>query len=694
MEGISLDRLALGQIGGDSKDLLDSIYSLRGLGVGTSVTFPYIVVVGDQSSGKSSILEAISGMRFPIKDGVCTRFATEISVRPGLKESVHVKIIANHRDQQSAFNGKSFSKNDLPKLIEEAKGMMKVDDDATSVSEDILRINISGPELTPLFLVDLPGFCRAEISEQPTEEVSSVLRITDKYLKRKNNIILAVVSADAEIEEQSVITEVQMNDPTGERTIGIITKPDLLIPGSIKSRKYLKLAKNLEGAHILKLGWHVLRNTDCPDRNETNPVSRRASDGSGDQKKMEFSEFRDCVTFPSSNNGVDSLRQKLSKVLKRQFQLSVPNLVEAVEATIESQQNRLNSLGKARSSASEIRQYLVTIAERLKDLTYSAVGGIYDGEFFSSLDASALNEEDAYVDQRKLRAVIRNLNGAFNNVISSRGSAMRIVGCADIQFGDGCKRPGPYHWDSGLNRFEVEGPVAVPWTNLKTRLEKMALNDLGSQFPGSSNDRLALELFREQSRPWKGIAKQYLKLAMDSARMFVELALEHVTGAGENIRDAILAEYVLDYFDRKASHLNDKLEELLVHYQEGEIVCLEDEFHDYTPNETTSEVSDDDAGELRLKQVLDNMITYYEMSLQTFTNNVTVLAVENCLISKMKSVFTTTAVLEMDDDTLLRLGSESQESQRERLELQNSIAALKSDLAICKKHRPRPSSSR
>lgn len=62
-------------------DVLDTISSLRSQGVGQYVDLPQIIVCGDQSSGKSSVLEALSGMAFPTKDALCTRLATEIILR-------------------------------------------------------------------------------------------------------------------------------------------------------------------------------------------------------------------------------------------------------------------------------------------------------------------------------------------------------------------------------------------------------------------------------------------------------------------------------------------------------------------------------------------------------------------------------------------------------------------------------------
>jgi Flp pilus assembly CpaF family ATPase len=77
---------------GDHRDLLDIIDSLRSQGVSHYVDLPEIIVCGDQSAGKSSVLEAISGMQFPTKDGVCTRFATELVLRRGRVVKIMVSI--------------------------------------------------------------------------------------------------------------------------------------------------------------------------------------------------------------------------------------------------------------------------------------------------------------------------------------------------------------------------------------------------------------------------------------------------------------------------------------------------------------------------------------------------------------------------------------------------------------------------
>ncbi|KAI0534900.1 P-loop containing nucleoside triphosphate hydrolase protein [Xylaria digitata] len=107
----------------DHRDLLDAIDTLRSQGIDRYVDLPQIIVCGDQSSGKSSVLEAISGLSFPTKDNLCTRFATELILR---RNPVAGTL-------------------DLSQVVEAAKQAMGLDGSHNVFSADILRVEISGP---------------------------------------------------------------------------------------------------------------------------------------------------------------------------------------------------------------------------------------------------------------------------------------------------------------------------------------------------------------------------------------------------------------------------------------------------------------------------------------------------------------------------------------------------------------------
>jgi hypothetical protein len=117
------------------RQLLDIIDRLRSKGISKYVDLPEIVVCGDQSAGKSSVLEAISGMSFPTKDNLCTRFATELVLRRAQNETVKISITAGpnrterERQRLSEF-GYDFENEmpDLGEVVEKAKEVMGLSD--------------------------------------------------------------------------------------------------------------------------------------------------------------------------------------------------------------------------------------------------------------------------------------------------------------------------------------------------------------------------------------------------------------------------------------------------------------------------------------------------------------------------------------------------------------------------------------
>lgn len=172
-----LDEQAMSQLQSQQSELLDKIDELRAIGVGGLVELPQIIVCGNQSSGKSSVLEAISRVRFPSKNNICTRFATEIVLRrnPSDRIKVYIEPGDSRKDEQEqqklrAFTSESFSSSgDLPTLIENAKecmGLSSTDPSSTGFSDDVLKVEISGPDKPELTLVDLPGFYYSSSNEQ------------------------------------------------------------------------------------------------------------------------------------------------------------------------------------------------------------------------------------------------------------------------------------------------------------------------------------------------------------------------------------------------------------------------------------------------------------------------------------------------------------------------------------------------
>ena len=250
----------------DQLDLLNSVDCLRSQGISHYVSLPQIIVCGDQSSGKSSVLEAISGVSFPVKSNLSTRFPTELVLRKTSQMGVTVSIVPHQartdseRLALSGFHEKLEGFEGLPNLIENAKAAMGISTHGKAFSKDLLRVEVSGPDRPHLTIVDLPGLIHSETKQQSASDVELVQDVVQSYMKAPRSIILAVVSAKNDYANQIVLKLARAADKKGIRTLGVITKPDTLIGGSESEAMYISLAKNQDVE--FRLGWHVLKNMD------------------------------------------------------------------------------------------------------------------------------------------------------------------------------------------------------------------------------------------------------------------------------------------------------------------------------------------------------------------------------------------------------------------------------------------------
>lgn len=321
----------------DHRDLLDAIDKLRSRGVSRYVDLPEIVVCGDQSCGKSSVLEAMSRMSFPAKDNLCTRFPTELILRRDDTIGMKVSIIpgpersGDERHRLSHFHPEVDPDSpDLETVVEKAKEAMGLYD-AKVFSTDILRLELSGSTQPHLTIVDLPGLFRAGNKDQSVADSAIVKKMVRDYMRRERSIILAVVSAKIDINLQDITELAQELDPKGARTIGLITKPDTLSAGSDSEASYFRLARNEDV--VFRLGWHVLKNRSYE--------TRHASSDDRDKDEEEFFTKGIWTRMDSAHLGVKALRQRLSNVLKDQILLQLPSLIRDVESGITECQVRL-----------------------------------------------------------------------------------------------------------------------------------------------------------------------------------------------------------------------------------------------------------------------------------------------------------------------------------------------------------------
>jgi hypothetical protein len=485
------------------REILDVIDRLRQHGLNSYVDLPQIIVCGDQSCGKSSALEAISGMSFPFKDTLCTRFATELILRHSSRCGIDIKIIPDpHRstaekERLQAFSYTVTEELDLARVIEEAKGAMCLNGGSKVFSTDVLRVEISGPNQPHLTLVDLPGLFLAGNKDQSEQDAEMVEKLALSYMSNPRTIILAVVSAKSDFAVQQVTRLARSQDPRGSRTMGLITKPDTLDRGSESERFYVELAQNKDVK--FQLGWHVLRNRSFAERNAS-PAVRDANE------EAFFASGVWASALKPDQLGAAALRVRLSKLLWQQIMRQLPAVNDDVMKGIDECRVILSRLGPARVTADDKRHYLLHVSSRFSELAKAAVDGIYTDPFFRTSRS------------HRLRAIVQNTLSAFAREISLNGHAMTIVEDDEVLE----VRPGGMEVDDERRKITRAAFIES--------VRELMRESRGRELPGTYNPLIVAELFSKQCKPWQGMVRKLQEKVFQTAVEVVTAMLGNTMG--------------------------------------------------------------------------------------------------------------------------------------------------------------------
>lgn len=531
------------------EDLLNIIDSLRSQGISHYIDLPQLIVCGDQSSGKSSVLEAVSGIRFPTKDNLCTRFATELILRRGSSTNASVTIVPNaDRSESEKAKLQKFQHeiSDLDKfenLVNSAKSAMGLDGDARAFSNDILRVEVSGPNQPHLTLVDLPGLFSAGNKTQSDTDAQVVKSLVLSYMKKSRSIILAVVSAKNDFANQIVTKYARDIDPQGLRTLGIITKPDTLPSGSDSERSFVELAENKD-VHF-RLGWHVLRNRDYESRDYTTEER--------DQMERDFFSQGIWTSLPCNHVGIFSLKPRLSTLLKEQILTELPSLIEDVTKGIKDCKDILTRLGESRATLSDQRLHLVRLSQGFSRLVKSAIDGFYVDEFFGS----ALQDVGK---SKRLRAIIQNTCSDFSEAIRHKGHAKQIV--------DDSKEITTQTSDS----FKIHRSDYIDEVLTLMRYSR------GRELPGTYNPLLIGDLFYEQSKPWTELVEQHTSTVLNATRTALNAILDHISD--ETTGQGLLRYIINPKMDALQQDLEAKVDSILEPHKRGHPITYNHYFTD------------------------------------------------------------------------------------------------------------------
>lgn len=521
----------------DLEELLNTIDNLRSQGISHYVDLPQLIVCGDQSSGKSSVLEAVSGIRFPTKDNLCTRFATELILRRSTETNLTVTIVpdrdrpVNEKTNLSDFNPSIPDLDSFPSVVELAMDAMGLKGNKKAFSKDILRVELSGPTQPHLTLVDLPGLFSASSKTQSDEDALLVREMVLSYMKKTRSIILAIVSAKNDFANQVVTKHARDMDPVGQRTLGIITKPDTLYSGSESEKQYVELAENKDVD--FRLGWHVLRNRDYETRDCT----------AAERDDIEEAFFSQGIwkSLSRTKVGISSLKPRLSSVLRDQILFELPSLIREVEYGINDSQTILDKLGSSRATIQQQRLYLLRASQAFYSLSKAGIDGIYTDPFFG----------DAKTDEgysKRLRAVTQNNLLEFADDMRKKGHEQEIV-----------DEPSKFRSNSQI--------VQILRSDFIDEVNNQMKRSRGCELPGTYNPQIIGDLFFQQARPWKGLIECCTTKLLEGARAAILMVLEHT--ADDATSDKLLRQIINPGLDSLTQGLRHRVSEILEPHQRG-----------------------------------------------------------------------------------------------------------------------------
>lgn len=303
-----------------TKKMIEIRSLLQSVGQSNALTLPSIVVIGSQSSGKSSVLESIVGHEFlPKGTNMITRRPIELT-------------LVNTPDAQTEYG--EFPALGLGKITDFSHIQNTLTDlnlavpAADCVSDDPIRLSIYSPNVPDLSLIDLPGYIQVSGLDQPPELKQKIADLCDRYIQPPN-VILAISAADVDLANSTALRASRRVDPRGERTIGVVTKMDLVDPArgvSILTDKKYPLRLGYVG--VVSRAPHASGLFSRGNGNITRAITRNES-AYFSAHPLEFGDKSEIAV------GTMTLRKKLMHVLEQTMAASLQSTSEAIHQELE-----------------------------------------------------------------------------------------------------------------------------------------------------------------------------------------------------------------------------------------------------------------------------------------------------------------------------------------------------------------------
>ncbi|KAM4065488.1 dynamin family protein [Hirsutella rhossiliensis] len=666
--------------------MLAKIDKLRELNVGSLVPLPQLVVVGDQSSGKSSVLESLTGLSFPRDVGLCTRFAAQISCcrdtvkvvtvsiipRPDADDKLKAKLLGFNRQINDLSN------DDLAKIFQEASTAMGIrmttdseDPRSGAFSQDILKIEIHGPDKSHLTVIDVPGIFRLTqfLGLTTSTDITLVESMVKSYMSNNRTIILAVMPCNVDIATQEILKLAEAADPDGARTMGVLTKPDLATEAATRDAVMdLVLGKRSK----LKLGYYVVKNRSADDKTST--LAQRV--------KVERAFFMAPPwTNVGDRCGIAALKERLRRLLMKVSKDELPHVKGEIKERLRKCKADLETKGPARADQNSQRQYLGKLAGRFQAVSQAALNGYYAGERIFKTHP-----------ELKLITRVTKLNEDFSDVFWSRGHRQH--------FGKVEK-----------NEAEPYG-CPEPWKTPIMECIRNAYQSSRGPELGTYGGTVLSTVFEQQSEKWELLATSHASNAIVIVHDFIFQLIAYLC-PDEQVKDQLWANVLVEKLRERYKKAMDHTRFLLSIERGGRPST----FNHYFGNPLQSKRAERlyqpllqkvekhsgfsghyvEVSELKrhlickknadqvCEDILDTLASYYKLARKRFVDVLCQQVVSHFLLDGAESpiaVFSPEFVMGLDSDQLEMIAGEDEESKEQRQTLERETQSLEATLKV------------
>lgn len=583
-------------------------------------------------------------------------------------------------------------------------------------TEDVLKIEKCGPSEDYLTIIDVPGIFRlVEHGVVSSGDRAMVRNMVEKYIKDARTVILAVLPCTSDVFTQEILALAEEYDKKGERTLGILTKPDLL--KEIRAKASICYMVNGK-RKPLNLGYYVVRNKGADDPDDDS--GSRSDDAVLAEREAIFQE-EPWTGLPKDRLGVKALRERLQDLLGLITDRSFPLVRMEARQTLAECRDLKDELGEPRQTEHEQQKYLVTVAARFRSLARAALEADY-----------SIHGAFADDDLRLITAVI-NITGRFSEKFmqsspvysfqTRKGRLEEYIEAAkNLPFNGvdslDITQPEPIELDE---LSEIEGILTKDWANhdpkegIMAWIDSIYCRSRGMDlFTYSSN--LPASAFREQSAKWGCMTRQYLSKVIMILHRFIVYALKLVCtdkGVFEKVKSSIidgegglLARYekAMD----KAMFLVDCERNLKPYTVNQDFCALVEKYrasrqesqqeskptaHTHTHPTITQKIvhlslsttENRDNKEQTKEEIFDKLRAYYEIASNRFLDDVFRQAVDNYLLSGPESplwLFSEQWVIGLSREKLAWIAGEPRAVRETRNSLDKKIEDLEGAIRI------------